>query len=54
MVAVLFLQDGPTLMDGEDCFLRPLKRHSDPFHIDGGNEDTPKYTLCIKTNGVSE
>lgn len=35
-------------------FLGPLKRPSGPFHIDGGNEDTPKHSLCIKTIGDSE
>lgn len=31
MVAVLFLQDGPTLTDGEDCFLGPWKGPVVPF-----------------------
>lgn len=31
MVAELFLQDGPTLTDGEDCFLGPWKGPVIPF-----------------------
>lgn len=40
------------LMDGEDCFSRLLKRHSDPFHIDGGNEDTPKPHFVLRLLGT--